>query len=97
MISRMSTSRYINFEYTKLPSFCLPAKECLYFCIYEDQYLLTEKNQVAGLELCHMFVLCGNSVLRIHIPNIAVSAHQESRWEVASGKRPEKTVDTTRL
>ncbi len=55
------------------------------------------KEQVAGLELQHMFVLCGNSVLRTHIPNIAIFAHQDPRMEVASGKHLEEDLDTTRL
>ncbi len=44
------------------------------------------KEQVAGLELGTMFVLCGNSALHTHIPNIAVLAHQDHRMEVATGK-----------
>jgi hypothetical protein len=55
------------------------------------------KEQVAGLELQHMFVLCGNSALRTHIPNIAVFAHQDPRMEVASGRNLEETTVTTRL
>ncbi len=55
------------------------------------------KEQVAGLELQHMFVLCGNSALRTHIPNIAIFAHQDPRMEVASGKHLEEDLDTTRL
>ena len=44
-----------------------------------------------------MLVLCRNSALRTHIPNITVFAHQELRMEVASGKRLEETINTTRL
>ena len=55
------------------------------------------KDQAAGLELGHMFVLCGSSALRTHIDNIAVFAHQDQRMEVASGAREEEATDTTRL
>jgi hypothetical protein len=41
------------------------------------------KEQVAGLELGMMFVLCGNWALPIHISNIPVFAHQDHRMEVA--------------
>jgi hypothetical protein len=41
------------------------------------------KEQLAGLELGTMFVLCGNSALHTHIPNIAVFTHQDHRMEVA--------------
>ncbi len=44
-----------------------------------------------------MFVLYRNSALRTHVPNITVFAHQELRMEVASGKRLEETINTTRL
>jgi hypothetical protein len=44
------------------------------------------KEQVAGLELGTMFVLCGKSALHPHIPNIVVFAHQDHRMEVATGK-----------
>jgi hypothetical protein len=47
------------------------------------------KEQVAGLELATMFVLCGNSSLHTHIPNIAMFAQQDHRMEVAMGKIPE--------
>ncbi len=55
------------------------------------------KDQVAGLELGHMFVLWGNSALRTHIANIAVFAHQDQRMEVASGTRETERTGTTRL
>jgi hypothetical protein len=54
------------------------------------------KDQVARLDLQHMFVLCGNSALCTHIPNLAVFAHQGLRMEVASRKHPEGPTDTTR-
>jgi hypothetical protein len=44
------------------------------------------KEQVGGLELGMMFVLCGNSALHTHIHNIAMFAHQDHRMEVATGK-----------
>jgi hypothetical protein len=43
-----------------------------------------------------MFVLCCNSALRTHIPNIAVFAHQDPRMEVASEntcRRPSTPCD----
>jgi hypothetical protein len=55
------------------------------------------KEQAAGLELLHMFVLYGYLALRTHIPNIAVFAHQDTRMEVPSGKHLEQAADTTRL
>jgi hypothetical protein len=55
------------------------------------------KEEVAGLELHHMFLLCGNSTLRTHIPSIANFAHQDPRMEVVSGKHLEGATDTTRL
>ncbi len=48
------------------------------------------KEQVAELELGMMFVLCGNSALHTHIPNIAVFAHQDHRMEAATGKFAEQ-------
>jgi len=56
-----------------------------------------EKEQVAGLELQQMFVLCGNSALRTHIPSIAVFAHQDQQMQVASGKNLEEDFTITRL
>jgi hypothetical protein len=44
------------------------------------------KEQAAGLDLGTMFVLCGNSALHTHIPNITVFAHQDHRMEVATRK-----------
>jgi hypothetical protein len=52
------------------------------------------KEQVAGLELGTMFVLCGNSALHTHIPNIAVFAHQDHRMEVATGKFKDQPAGT---
>jgi hypothetical protein len=43
------------------------------------------KEQVASLELGTMFVLCRNSALHTHIPNI-VFTHQDHRMKVAMGK-----------
>jgi hypothetical protein len=39
-----------------------------------------------------MFMLCGNSALHTHIPNIAVFAHQDHWMEVATGKFVEQLV-----
>ncbi len=57
------------------------------------------KEQVAVLELGTMFVLCGNSALHTHIPNIAEFAHQDHRMEVAMGKFVEQQAgaDVTKL
>ncbi len=44
-----------------------------------------------------MFVLCGNSGLRTHIPSIAAFAHQDPRMELVSGKHLDETIDTRRL
>ncbi len=57
------------------------------------------KEQVAGLELETMFVLCGNLALHTHIPNISVFAHQDQRMEVATGKFSEQPAgaDVTKL
>ena len=55
------------------------------------------KDQVAGLELGQMFVLCGSLALRTHISNIAIFAHQDPRMEVTSGAREVEATDTTRL
>ncbi len=52
------------------------------------------KEQVAGLELGTMFVLCGNSALHTHIPNIAVFAHQDHRMEVATGRFKDQPAGT---
>jgi hypothetical protein len=52
------------------------------------------KEQVAGLELGTMFVLCGNSTLHTHIPNIAVFAHQDHRMEVATGRFKDQPAGT---
>jgi hypothetical protein len=46
------------------------------------------KEQVSGLELGTMFVLCGNSPLHTHVPNKAVFAHWDHRMEEATGKFP---------
>jgi hypothetical protein len=63
--------------------------------LMEDQ----PKEQVAGLEFGTMFVLCGNSALHTHIPNIAVFAHQDHRMEVATGcfKDQLAGMDVTKL
>jgi hypothetical protein len=42
------------------------------------------KEQVTGLELRHMFILCCNSALCTHIPNVAIFVYQDMRMEVAS-------------
>jgi hypothetical protein len=55
------------------------------------------KEQVARLELGHMFTLCGNLLLSTHIPTIAVFALQDPRMEMTSGKHLEEEVDATRL
>ncbi len=57
------------------------------------------KEQVAGLELGTMLMLCGNSALHPHIPNIAIFAHQDHRMEVATGKFQEQpaVTDLTKL
>ncbi len=52
------------------------------------------KEQVAGLELGTMFVLCGNSALHMQIPNIAVFAHQDHRMEVATGQFKDQPAGT---
>ncbi len=52
------------------------------------------KEQVAGLELGTMFVLCGNSALHTHIPNIAVFAHQDHRMEVATRRFKDQPAGT---
>jgi hypothetical protein len=52
------------------------------------------KEQVAGLELGTMFVLCGNSALHTHIPNIAVFAHQDHQMEVATGRFKDQPAGT---
>ncbi len=46
------------------------------------------KEQVAGLELGMMFVMCGNSTLHTHIPNIVVFVHQDHHMKVAKSKFP---------
>jgi hypothetical protein len=53
------------------------------------------KEQVAGLELGTMFVLCGNSALHTHVPNIAVFAHQDHRMEVARDRFKEQPPGQT--
>ncbi len=55
------------------------------------------KEQVAGLEIGTIFVLCGNSALHTHITNIAVFAHQDQRMEVAAGKFSEQAADVHEL
>jgi hypothetical protein len=57
------------------------------------------KEQVAGLELGTMFVLCGNSALHNLIPIMAMFAHQDHRMEMAIGKFSEQpcAADVTRL
>jgi hypothetical protein len=52
------------------------------------------KEQVAGLEMGTMFVLCGNFALHTHIPNIAVFTHQDHRMEVATGRFKEQPAGT---
>jgi hypothetical protein len=52
------------------------------------------KEQVAGLKLGTMFVVCGNSPLHAHVPNIAVFAHRDNRIEVATVKFPKMPVGT---
>jgi hypothetical protein len=52
------------------------------------------KEQVARLELGTMFVLCGNSALHTHIPNIAVSAHQDHRMEVRACSKTSRPGQT---
>jgi hypothetical protein len=44
------------------------------------------KEQVSGLELGKMFMMCGNSALHTCILYIAVFTHQDHRMEVATGK-----------
>jgi phosphoglucomutase len=51
------------------------------------------KEQVASLELGTMFVLCRNSALHTHIPNI-VFTHQDLRMKVAMGKFMEQPAGT---
>jgi hypothetical protein len=46
------------------------------------------KEQVAGLDLGTMFVLCGDLALHNHFPNIAVFAHQDNHMGMATGKFP---------
>jgi hypothetical protein len=41
-----------------------------------------------------MFVLCGNSALHTHIPNIAVFAHQDHQMEVATGRFKDQPAGT---
>jgi hypothetical protein len=48
------------------------------------------KEQMGGLELGTMYVLCGNSALHTHIPNILVFTLQDQRMEVATGKFAEQ-------
>jgi hypothetical protein len=57
------------------------------------------KEQVAGLELGTMFVLCGNFALHTHITNIAVFAHQDHRMEMSTGRVKEQPagMDVTNL
>jgi hypothetical protein len=57
------------------------------------------KEQVAGLELGTMLVLCGNSALHTHIPNIVVFVHQDHRMEVTTGKLVKQPAgaDVTKL
>jgi hypothetical protein len=50
------------------------------------------KEQAGSLELGIMFVLCGDTAMHTHIPNIAVFAYQDHRMEVATGKFLEVTT-----
>jgi hypothetical protein len=50
--------------------------------------------QVADLELGIMFVLCGNSALHTHIPDIVVFSNQDHRLELATGQFSDMHVGT---
>ncbi len=43
------------------------------------------KEQVAGLELANMFLLCGTSAFKTHIKNLVLVAHPDKDMELAKG------------
>jgi hypothetical protein len=59
----------------------------------------SEKDQVAGLELTELFLLCGRAAMRTHINNIVIFFHSMSGMQVASGKFSTATgkAEVTRL
>ena len=43
------------------------------------------KEQVAGLELSNIFLLCGTSALKTHIKNLVLIVHPDKDMEIAKG------------
>jgi hypothetical protein len=45
-----------------------------------------DKDQVAGLEMVELFILCGHQAFKTHIKSITVFIHKDDRMEVAQGR-----------
>ncbi len=58
-----------------------------------------DKDQVAGLEMAELFILCSHQAFKTHIKSIAILIHEDDRVEVAQGHFANKkgNVDLTKL